>query len=78
VTAPSRIDAGRGVGQLVLAVCEIVRELLERQALRRMEAGTLSPEQVERLGQALIALEAQFEEIREALEAPSQERKPLS
>ena len=66
---PLRIpaDVGRGLGQVVIAVLEIVRDLLERQALRRMEAGSLSPDQVERLGQALIALDRQFAEIRDAL-----------
>lgn len=60
-------DAGRGLGQLVVAVFEIVRELLERQALRRIDTGTLTPEEIERLGQALLALETQLGEIREAL-----------
>ena len=50
---------------MVLAVLEIVRDLLERQAIRRMES--LSPEEVERLGQALIALDRQFAELRETL-----------
>jgi hypothetical protein len=60
-------DSGRGLGQLVLAVLEIVRELLERQALRRADSGELVPEEVERLGQALMSLDLQFAELREAL-----------
>ena len=71
--APRRIaaDSGQGLGQLVLAVLEIVRDLLERQALRRVDNGALSPDQIERLGQALIALDRQFTELREVL-APAQ------
>jgi hypothetical protein len=69
VTRDTRIpaDAGRGLGQVVLAVLEIVGELLERQALRRMAAGSLSPDEVERLGLALISLRRQFTELRTAL-----------
>ncbi|MBN6038978.1 gas vesicle protein K [Amycolatopsis sp. 195334CR] len=76
MTPPRRIhaDAGQGLGQVVVAVLEILRDLLERQALRRVEHGSLSPEEVERLGQALIALDRQFAELREALSAP--ERTP--
>lgn len=66
---PRRIaaDSGRGLGQLVIAVLEIVRDLLERQALRRMDNGSLTTEQIERLGQALIALDRQFTELRDVL-----------
>ena len=60
-------DAGRGLARLVVALLEIVRELLERQAVRRMMAGSLSPDQTERLGQSLLALERQLAELREAL-----------
>lgn len=63
-----RIDAGRGLGQVVLAVLELLGELLERQALRRMTAGELSGDQIERLGQALIALREQFAELRTTLD----------
>lgn len=68
MSGPVRIpaDAGRGLGHLVVTVLDILREVLERQALRRME--TLTPAQVEDLGQALIALELRFEEIRAALD----------
>jgi len=67
MTGPLRIpaDSGRGLGQLVVAVLEIVRDLIERQAIRRMDS--LTPDEVERLGQALIALDRQFAEIRETL-----------
>jgi hypothetical protein len=60
-------DSGQGLGRLVIAVLDVVRDLLERQALRRVDSGSLSPDQVERLGQALIALDRQFTELREVL-----------
>lgn len=58
-------DAGRGLGRLVIALLEIVRQLLERQALRRVDAGSLTPDEIERLGQALLALDERFGELRE-------------
>jgi hypothetical protein len=63
-------DPGRALGRIVVAVLEIVCELLERQALRRVDAGTLTAEEVENLGQALISLQRQFAELREALGEP--------
>jgi gas vesicle protein GvpK len=56
---------GRGLGGLVVALLELVRDLLERQAIRRMDAGELSSEEIERLGRALLALEERFTELRE-------------
>lgn len=47
----------RSVGKLVLTLVEFIRRLLERQAIRRMEAGTLTPEETEAVGQALMRLE---------------------
>lgn len=61
----ARLD--QGLGQLVVAVVELVRQLLERQAVRRMRAGSLDEQQLERLGQALQALEQQMVELRDAL-----------
>lgn len=55
----------RGVAQLVLTVVELLRELLERQAIRRVEAGSLSDDQVERLGIALAALEDRMAEVKD-------------
>lgn len=75
--SPLRIpaDSGRGLGQVVVAVLEILRDLLERQAIRRVESGSLNPDEIERLGQALIALDRRFAELREAL---TEERIPSS
>ncbi len=50
-------DVQRSVAQLVLALVEFLRKLLERQAIRRMEAETLTPEEIERVGLALMRLE---------------------
>jgi hypothetical protein len=55
----------RGLAQLVLTVVELLRQLMERQALRRVEAGGLDEETVERLGQTLMALEERMEELKE-------------
>jgi hypothetical protein len=50
-------DVQKSVAQLVLALVEFLRKLLERQAIRRMEAETLTSEEVERVGLALMRLE---------------------
>lgn len=65
-----RIDADpksveRGLVSLVLTVVELLRQLMERQALRRVEVGDLSAEQVEDIGLTLMALEARMAELRE-------------
>jgi hypothetical protein len=49
-----------GLGQLVLTVIKLLHELLERQALRRIDAGSLTEEQIERMGFTLMR---QVEEI---------------
>ncbi|HEX5758900.1 MAG TPA: gas vesicle protein K [Thermoanaerobaculia bacterium] len=56
-------DVERSVAQLVLALVEFLRKLMERQAIRRMEEETLSPEQVEKLGVALMQLEETVHEL---------------
>lgn len=55
----------RGLAGLVLTIVELLRQLMERQALRRLEYGDLSEEQVERLGSTLLALEQQMAALRE-------------
>jgi hypothetical protein len=55
----------RGLAQLVLTVVELLRQLMERQALRRIDGGTLSEEQIERLGQTFMELDKRMEELRE-------------
>jgi hypothetical protein len=55
----------RGLAALVLTVVELLRQLMERQALRRVEAGGLDDETIERLGRTLMALEERMEELKE-------------
>jgi len=60
---PDPSDVQRSVAKLVLSLVEFVRELLERQALRRMDAGTLEPDQIEAIGVALMRLEETVREL---------------
>ena len=55
----------RGLAQLVLTIVELLRQLMERQAIRRMEGGSLSDEQIERMGETFMKLEERMEELRE-------------
>ena len=67
---PARIDAepetvGRDLGRLVLTIVELLRQLMERQAIRRVESGDLPEETVERLGLGLMRLEEAMDGLRE-------------
>lgn len=55
----------RGLVALVLTLVELLRQLMERQALRRVDAGDLSDAQIERIGTTLMLLEEKMEELRE-------------
>ncbi|MEA2489552.1 MAG: hypothetical protein QOH21_1344 [Acidobacteriota bacterium] len=66
---PERIAADseiveNGLAKLVLSIIELVRRLLEKQALRRMDAGNLTDEEIERLGNALMKLEEKMAELK--------------
>ena len=68
---PDRISADpeaieNGLARLVLSIIELVRRLLEKQALRRMDRGNLSDEEIERLGNALMKLEDKMNEMKAA------------
>ncbi|CAM3841151.1 gas vesicle protein K [Alkalicoccus chagannorensis] len=56
--------AEEGLAQLVLTVIELLRDLVERQAMARVDSGSLSEEEVERLGEALMNLEEKMEEMK--------------
>jgi hypothetical protein len=56
-------DVRRSVVKLVLTLVEFIRQLLERQAIRRMDAGTMTPEQTEAVGLALMRLEETIREL---------------
>ena len=60
---PENID--QGLAKLVLSLIELLRQLLERQAIRRMEGGALSDDQVESMGSALMKLETKIREMAE-------------
>ncbi|MEV4481092.1 gas vesicle protein K [Micromonospora coxensis] len=63
--AVDRDSVERGLASLVLTVIELLRQLMERQALRRVDLGDLTEEQIERVGATLMALEQQMTELRE-------------
>jgi hypothetical protein len=58
-------DVKRSVVKLVLTLIELIRQLLERQAIRRVENGTLTPDETEAVGQALMRLEETVRELGE-------------
>jgi hypothetical protein len=60
---PDTDDVQRSVAQLVLTIVEFLRQLMERQAIRRMEQRTLTRKEVEAVGAALMKLEATIVEI---------------
>ena len=59
--SPENIE--QGLARLVLSLIELLRRLLERQAIRRMEGGSLGDTKVEEMGQALMRLEAKVNEL---------------
>ncbi|HKW18670.1 MAG TPA: gas vesicle protein K [Terriglobales bacterium] len=66
--APTRVDCTpenieQGLAKLVLSLIELLRQLLERQAIRRMEGGSLTDEKIEEMGTALMKLEQKIAEL---------------
>ncbi len=57
-------NAAKGLVQLVLTLVDIIRQLLEKQALRRMENDSLTDAEVERLGQTFMLLEEKMEDLK--------------
>lgn len=57
--------AERGLASLVLTIVELLRQLMERQAIRRVEDGTVTDEQAERLGYNLMLLDERMTELTE-------------
>jgi gas vesicle protein GvpK len=67
---PRRLNADpenleKGLAQLVLTIVELLRQLMERQALRRIDDGSLSDDQVERLGQTFMKLAERMQQLRD-------------
>ena len=58
-------SVGRDLAALVLTIVELLRQLMERQALRRIDEGDLDEDRIERLGLTLMALEERMAELRE-------------
>ncbi|MEV0522141.1 gas vesicle protein K [Streptomyces sp. NPDC050439] len=68
MSATARVDldpdaVGRDLASLVLTVVELLRQLMERQAVRRFDAGDLTDEQEERVGTALMLLDERMTEL---------------
>jgi hypothetical protein len=79
---PARVETDehslqRGLAQLVLVLVEILGELLERQAVRRMAAGSLNDDETEKLGAAFLALYRRIDELYDEL-LPSEARHSLA
>lgn len=67
---PRHIDADpehveHGLAKLVLTLIELIRKLLEKQALHRVEGGSLTDEEIERLGLTLMKLEKKMDELKD-------------
>ncbi len=59
---PSKVE--QGLARLALTLIELLRQVLEHQAIRRMDGGSLSDEEVERLGLALLKLSQRMDELK--------------
>jgi len=59
---PQNVDSG--LAKLVLTLVELIRKLVEKQAMRRVDGGSLTDEQIERLGETLMNLELKMEELK--------------
>ena len=70
-TDPERLE--KGLAHLVLTVIELLRQLMERQAIHRIESGTLDAEEIERLGRTFMALAERMEELKETFDLQGQE-----
>lgn len=55
----------KGLAKLVLTLIELIRKLMEKQAMRRVEGGSLSDEEIERIGETLMKLENKMQELKE-------------
>jgi hypothetical protein len=60
---PERVE--RGLAKLVLTIIELLRQLLERQAIKRIEADTVTADEVERMGETFMKLEQAMIELKE-------------
>lgn len=58
-------DVEKGLARLVLTVVELIRRLLEKQAMRRIEAGSLTDKEIEKIGETLMKLENKVQELKD-------------
>jgi hypothetical protein len=63
----------QGLAKLVLTVIELIRQLVERQALRRVEGGSLNEQEIEELGFTLMKLEEKMEDLKRAFHLEDEE-----
>jgi hypothetical protein len=68
-SVPGRVSADpetveQGLARLVLALIDVIRRLLEKQAIRRIEAGSLSEDEIERMGETFLKLERKMDELK--------------
>jgi len=66
---PKRLDIDKtkveqGLAKLVLTLIELIRQLMEKQAVRRIENGSLTDEEIERVGETMMKLEQKMEELK--------------
>ena len=57
-------NADSGLAKLVLTLIELIRKLVEKQAMRRVDGGSLTDDEIERLGETLMKLELKMEELK--------------
>lgn len=67
VADPASGDASNGLARLVLTLIQLLHDVLEKQAVRRMEAGTLTDDEIERVGRALMNQAEEIERLCEVL-----------
>jgi Gas vesicle protein K len=63
---PGKVE--QGLLKLVLALVELLRQLMEKQAMRRIDAGSLTPAEIDRVGTTLMQLEEKIKELQEQFE----------
>ncbi|MFH1563023.1 MAG: gas vesicle protein K [Nitrospirota bacterium] len=63
----------KGLARLVLTLVELIRKLMEKQAMKRVEAGSLSDEEIERVGETLMKLENKMKELKEIFDLRDEE-----
>lgn len=69
ILVPQKIDVNpdnieKGLAKLVLTVLELIRQLMERQGMKRIDGGSLTDDEIERLGETFMKLEDKMEELK--------------